>query len=89
MKRRTFLGVAGTAAAAPTLTAPAIAQGIRELKLVSSFPKTDRFELFGRLVTESSGGRLKVTTYHPGELVESFEVLDAVSEGVADMYWSA
>ena len=90
MKRRTFLGATGTAAAAAsTFPAPAVAQGVRELKFVVSFPKSERFELFGRFVTEASAGRLKVSTYYPGELVGSFEVFDAVSEGVADMYWSA
>lgn len=88
MKRRTFLTSAGAAATASTFPAPAIAQGIRELKLVMSFPKADRFENFGNFVTTASGGRLKVKTLYPGELVGSFEVFDAVSEGIADMYWS-
>jgi hypothetical protein len=42
MKRRSFLagaGVAGVAAAASTLAAPAIAQGKRELKMVTTWPK--------------------------------------------------
>lgn len=42
-----------------------------------------------RLITEASGGSLRVTVYGAGELVEAFEVFDAVSEGVADMYHSA
>ncbi len=88
MKRRTFLTAAGTAAAASTFPAPAIAQGIRELKLVCSFTKAPWFERFGSYVTKASGGRLNVKTFFPGELVGSFEVFDAVSEGVADMYWS-
>ncbi len=88
MKRRSFLTAVGTAAAASALPAPAIAQGVRELKLVLSFPKAPQFEQFGNLVTMASGGRLRVKTLYPGELVGSFEVFDAVSEGVADMYWS-
>ena len=89
MNRRTFLASAGTAAAASTFPAPAIAQGVRELKLVSSFPLRGRTELPNRAITEASGGRFKVKIFGPGELVGGFEVFDAVSEGVADMYWSA
>ena len=89
MKRRTFLSTAGAAAASAGFSAPAIAKGTRELKLVCSWTKAERYEWFGRWVTEASDGRLKVTTYFPGELVDAFEVFDAVSEGVADMYWSA
>ena len=89
MKRRTFLAAVGTAAAASTFPAPAIAQGIRELKLVSSFPMSPRVELLVRTITEASGGRLRVKGFGAGELVGGFEVFDAVAEGVADMYWAA
>ena len=58
MKRRTFLAASATAAAASSFPAPAIAQGIRELKLVSSYPKVPRTELLARTITEVSGGRL-------------------------------
>jgi TRAP-type mannitol/chloroaromatic compound transport system substrate-binding protein len=88
MRRRTFLAAAGTAAAASTFPAPAIGQGIRELKLVCSFPMFPALQLLARTITELSGGRLKVTAFGADELVGSFEVFDAVSEGVADMYWS-
>ncbi len=88
MKRRGFLSASAIAAAASTFPAPAIAQGIRELKLVCSFTKSPIYERFGSYVTKASGGRLSVKTFFPGELVGSFEVFDAVSEGMADMYWS-
>ena len=89
MKRRTFLTSAATAAAASAFPAPAIAKGIRELKLVSHRPRRlAQFEPFARRITESSGGRLKVKTFAAGELVSAFEVFDAVSQGVADMYYS-
>ncbi len=88
MKRRTFLGGVCTAAATVSPAAPTIAMGTRELKLVCSFLEDPLFELFGQTVTRASGGRLRVSTFYPGELVDSFEVFDAVSEGVADMYWS-
>ena len=88
MKRRTFMASAGTVAAASTFPAPAIAQGIRELKLVSSWPADPRDAQLVSFITESSGGRLRVKFYPVGELFDSFEVFDAVSEGIADMYLS-
>lgn len=90
MKRRTFLASAGTAAAVSTFPAPAIAQGIRELKLVSSLPPRLMMfaNLLARSITEASGGRLTVRTFGAGELVGAFEIFDAVSEGIADMYYS-
>lgn len=90
MKRRAFLTASATAAAASTFPAPAIAQGIRELKLVVSWPRSisQPEEHLATLITESSGGRLKVNVFGAGELVGAFEVFDAVSEGLAEMYSS-
>lgn len=92
MKRRTLLSATGAAAvAAATFPAPAIAQGIRELKLVVSWPRSmaQEEERLARHITEISGGRLKVTVFGAGELVGAFEAFDAVSEGLAEMYASA
>jgi len=86
MKRRAFLAATGATVAASSFPAPAISQGIRELKLVSSYPKVPRTELLARTITEVSGGRLTVKLFNAGELVGPFEVFDAVSEGIADMY---
>jgi TRAP-type mannitol/chloroaromatic compound transport system substrate-binding protein len=95
MDRRSFLTRAGAVAGvAGTFPAPAIAQGVRELKMVTSWPKglaglgtsADRL---GRAITAITGGRLKVQVFGAGELVSAFEVFDAVSTGVADMYHSA
>ncbi len=90
MKRRTFLTSVGAAAAASAFPAPAIAQGIRELKLVSSYPRAliRTIEHVGQVITQSSGGRLTVKAFPAGELVRAFEVFDAVAEGVAEMYFS-
>ncbi len=98
MKRRDFLksaataGIAGSASAA--LAAPAIAQDIRELKMVTTWPKN--FPGIGtgaqRLadnITALSGGKLTVKLYAAGELVPPFESFDAVSSGTADMYHAA
>jgi len=96
MKRRLFLkgSVCASTAIASTFPAPAIAQGTRELNLVTSWPKgfpglgtsADRLV---RRIAEISGGRLKVNMFAAGEMVGAFEVFDAVSAGVADMYHSA
>lgn len=97
MERRAFLKgatLAGAAAAASTLAAPAIAQGTRELKLVMAWPKnapgsgTSGTRVAER-ITALSGGRLNVKVYGAGELVPAFQSFDAVSAGDADMYHAA
>lgn len=93
--RRKFLVRSGLAAVvAATFPAPAIAQGIRELKLVTSWPKGlpglgTSAERMGQSITAASGKRMQVKVYGAGELVSAFEAFDAVSAGVADMYHSA
>ena len=67
MNRRALLTATGAAAAASSLPAPAIAQGIRELKLVSSFGIDDVTRI-ARAITESSDGRLSVKPFAAGEL---------------------
>ena len=96
MQRRTFLAAAGAAAAtaAATHPAPVVGQGVRELKLVTSWPKGSpglgsSAERLAQLITEGSGDSLQVKVFGAGELVDAFEVFDAVSAGVADMYHSA
>jgi TRAP-type mannitol/chloroaromatic compound transport system substrate-binding protein len=95
MDRRSFLTRAGAVAgAAATFPAPAIAQGTRELKMVTSWPKGlpglgSSAERLSRAITAITGGRLKVQVFGAGQLVSAFEVFDAVSGGVADMYHSA
>jgi len=90
-----FLTKAGAVAgAATTFPAPAIAQGVRELKMVTSWPKGlpglgSSAERLGAAIAANTGGRLKVQVFGAGQLVSAFEVFDAVSGGVADMYHSA
>ncbi len=100
MIRRKFLkgaaatGAVAAAAAASSFPAPAISQGIKELKLVTSFPKnfpglgTSAARLSKRLEA-ATGGKLTTRLFDAGELVAAFEVFDAVSSGTADMYFSA
>src|SRR3546814_7284316 len=92
MKRRAFLkaGGAGVAtAAATTLAAPAIAQDIRQWKMVTAWPKNlpgpgVAAQLLADRITALSGGRIEVKLYAAGELVPGRGVFDAVSEGTAD-----
>jgi TRAP-type mannitol/chloroaromatic compound transport system substrate-binding protein len=95
MDRRSFLTRTGAVASfAATFPAPAIAQGIRELKLVTSWPESlpglaTSAERLARAITRITGGRLKVQVFPAGKFVGAFEIFDAVSSGVADMYHSA
>jgi TRAP-type mannitol/chloroaromatic compound transport system substrate-binding protein len=101
MKRRKFLqgaAAGGVAAAAATVSAPAISQGIKQLKMVTTWPKnfpglgTGAERLAARINT-MSGGKLQVKVYAGGELVPPFESFNAVRDSKAEMshsvsyYW--
>ncbi len=102
MKRRQFVtttvagAVATTAAAA--LPKPAIAQGRRRWRMVTTWPRNfpglgTGANYLAKLITEASEGRLEVEVYGAGELVPAFEAMDAVGSGTAEMghgapyYW--
>ena len=92
MQRRTLLALSG-ALAGSTLAAPAIAQSSKTLTMVTSWPKglpglQLSAERLAKRVTDSSGGALKIEVAAAGEMVEAFEVFEAVSAGVADIYHS-
>ncbi len=97
MKRRQFLKSAATVisgAAVASLATPAIAQGMRELKMVTTWPKNfpglgTGAQRLADSITAASGGKLSVKLYAAGELVPPFESFDAVSSGTADMYHGA
>jgi TRAP-type mannitol/chloroaromatic compound transport system substrate-binding protein len=94
MKRRRFLYATSLGVAGAALPGPAISQGIRELKMVTSWPKGlpglgGSAERMAKSITAVTGGRIQVKVFGAGELVKPFEVLDAVSAGVADIYHSA
>src|SRR5215468_2979557 len=93
-RRGILLRGAAVAAAGAALPAPAIAQGIRELKMATSWPKGlpglgTSAERIGQAITAATGKRIQVTVFGAGELIKPFEVFDAVSSGVVDMYHSA
>ena len=62
--------------------------------MVTSWPKDfpglgTSAERMARSITAVTGGKIRVKVFPAGELVKSFEVFDAVSSGVAEMYHSA
>jgi len=91
MERRTFLKAGAVGAAATALATPAIAQDIRQWKMVTAWPKNlpgpgvAAQNLADRIAT-LSGGRIEVNLFAAGELVPGRGVFDAVSEGTAELY---
>jgi TRAP-type mannitol/chloroaromatic compound transport system substrate-binding protein len=93
MRRRDILARAGSSAAGATLSfpAPAIAQGIRQLKMVTDWPEgtpglhTSAVR-FAQTIGTATGGRIKIEVFPAGALVRAFETFDAVGAGVADLY---
>ena len=96
MRRRDILAGAGSLATGVTLgfPAPAIAQGIRQLKMVTDWPagspglQSSAARLAQR-IGAATGGRINIEVFPAGALVRPFETFDAVGAGVADMYHSA
>src|SRR6516165_4877977 len=95
MRRRDILAGAGSLAAGATLSfpAPAIAQAIRQLKMVTDWPERlpglqTSAVRFAQTVGAATGDRIKIEVFPAGALVRPFETFDAVSAGVADMYHS-
>ncbi len=101
MKRRQFItsavstGLLGTAA----LHSP-VSHAAKKYKwkMVTTWPKNfpglgTGANKLAELISQMSGGRLRVKVYGAGELVPAFEVFDAVSRGTAQMghgaayYW--
>ena len=98
MERRKFLKGAAIAGAATTLAAPALAQGKKEMVIVSTWPRD--FPGLGlpaqRLaarIGELTEGRLDVQYFAAGERVGAFDSFDEVASGnaqayiAADYYW--
>jgi TRAP-type mannitol/chloroaromatic compound transport system substrate-binding protein len=95
--RRFFLKtgtVGAVAAGASGLAAPAIAQNVQQVKMVTTWPRnfpglgTGAQRVADR-ITAASGGRIEVKLFAAGELVPAFESFDAVSSGSAEMYHGA
>ena len=96
MKRRQFLTASAAAAASATAASaafptPAIAQGVRQLKMVTTWPKNfpglgTSPERIALKVREATEGAIDIKVFAGGELVPPFESFDAVSTGAADIY---
>jgi TRAP-type mannitol/chloroaromatic compound transport system substrate-binding protein len=95
MQRRKFIRTAGVGAAgvavASTVAAPAIAQGMPEVKwrLTSSFPKSldtlyGGSELFAKLIGEMSDNKFQIRAFAAGEIVPGLQVADAVQNGTVE-----
>ncbi len=97
MKRRKFLAGAATGAAvaaASTFPTPALSQGMKELKMVTTWPKNfpglgTTAERLAKRIGEASEGKITIKVFAAGEIVPAFEAFDAVSQGTADMYHGA
>jgi TRAP-type mannitol/chloroaromatic compound transport system substrate-binding protein len=96
MKRRDFLTGAGSLVpgAALSFPTPAIAQGIRQLKMVTDWPETlvgfhTSSLRFAQAIEAATNGRVRIEVFPAGTLVRPLETFDAVRAGVADMYHSA
>ena len=101
MKRREFItkgatGVLAAGAAATTtgLAAPAYAQGKRQLKMVTTWPKNfpglgTGCERVAKRINDMTDGQISIRVFAGGELVPALSAFDAVSGGTADMYHGA
>src|SRR5260221_2749068 len=95
MRRRDILAGAGSLAAGATLSfpAPAIAQGIRQLKMVTDWPagspglQSSAARLAQRIGT-ASDGRINIEVFPAGALVRPFGTFDPVQPGLPAMLHS-
>ncbi len=97
MKRRDLItGGMGAvaAAAATTVSAPAIAQERIEIAMVSTWPRDfpglgTGAQRVAQSLNDVSDGRIQVTYYAAGERVGAFDSFDEVASGNAQMYHAA
>lgn len=90
--RRQSLGLALTAPAA--LSTPALAKGLHQWRMVTSWPKNlpgpgVTAQRLADSITAMSDGRLAVELHAAGEIVPALEVFSAVSDGVAQIAHTA
>jgi TRAP-type mannitol/chloroaromatic compound transport system substrate-binding protein len=96
MRRRDILagtGAALAAGASASFPAPAIAQGIRQLTMVTDWTEAmpgllPSARRLARTIGEATKDRIKIEVFPANALVRALETFDAVSAGVADMYHS-
>jgi TRAP-type mannitol/chloroaromatic compound transport system substrate-binding protein len=96
MKRREFIKIAATGAAAATIASPAVAQSNPTLKwrIVTSYPKSlatlyGTAEYFSKYVAEATDNNFQMQLFGPGEIVPALQVADACSNGTIEVGHSA
>jgi len=93
-RRQALAGLSlGAVAAAAPLSTPALAQGKRQWKMVTSWPRNLpgpglHAQTLADRITKLTAGRIEVKLYAAGELVPGRGVFDAVSQGTAELYHS-
>src|SRR6059036_1781560 len=96
MKRRDFLKVSATGAAAAAVASPAVAQSSPEIKwrMTSSFPKS-LDTIYGgaaelsKYVAEMTDNQFQIQVFAAGEVVPGLQALDATSNGTFEMCHTA
>ncbi|HEX6979547.1 MAG TPA: TRAP transporter substrate-binding protein [Alphaproteobacteria bacterium] len=93
MRRREVLAGVGLAAGATLgFPAPAIAQGIRHLTMVTDYPEGPGLlpsaRRLAQTIADASLGRIRIEVSPSGAVVRPFETFDAVQSGVVDMFHS-
>ncbi|ESZ13073.1 TRAP transporter substrate-binding protein [Mesorhizobium sp. L48C026A00] len=93
MRRRDVLAGAGLAAGASlSFPAPVIAQGIRQLTMVTDHPEGPGMlpsaRRLAQTITEASHGRIRIEVSASGAVVRPFETFDAVQSGLVEMFHS-
>src|SRR4051794_41575759 len=93
MKRRDFLKVSATGAAAAAVASPAIAQSSPEIKwrLTSSFPKSldtiyGGAEYFAKQVAEMTDNKFQIQVFQAGGLGPRPQAPDATSQNTPQMW---
>ena len=99
MDRRSFIrraALGGTAAAASSLAAPAIAQSMPKLnwRMTSSFPKSldtifGGAQTLANYVNAVTDGNFQIQVFAAGELVPGLQALDAAAAGTVEMCHTA
>jgi TRAP-type mannitol/chloroaromatic compound transport system substrate-binding protein len=98
MERRKFLKGAAIAGTGAALAAPAIAQGTKEMNIVSTWPRDfpglgTSAQRLAKNIEILSQGSIKVNYFAAGERVKAFDSFDEVASGnsqayiAADYYW--
>ena len=97
--RRGLIAGAAAGLAATAVASPAIADGNRKWRMLTSWPKGSpgpgqSADRLAKRITDASDGRISIKVYGAGEVVSGFEVFDAVAGGTAEMahtasaYWT-